>query len=242
MEILDELGFTENEKKVYLTLLNLGRSSAGPIVKKSGLHRGTTYAVLERLIERGLVNYIIQSSKKIFECADPNKLLDELKDKERRLKEVLPQLVLAKSLAKDSQTAEIFEGVKGIKTIFQNILKTIDKNTPLFCFGSPKRAQEIVTEGFFKDFHKKRIKKKVSFKIIHNEDAREIGKLAEKEKLTEIRYLPKEYLTPSSIEIFGDNVAIMLWEEKPLGILIKSKGVAKSFMVYFNMLWKQAKK
>jgi sugar-specific transcriptional regulator TrmB len=239
-KLFEELGFTDNERKIYLTLLNLGKSTAGPIVKKSGLHRGTTYAILERLIERGLVNYIIKSNRKHFQCANPNKLLEELKEKERKLKKVMPKLLLAKSLAKEGQKTEIFEGKKGIKTIFYQILKTIDKNNRYVCFGAPMRAHEMLGEGFFSDFHKQRIAKKVNFKIIHNEDAREIGKLGENLKYTKIKYLPKEYLTPTSIEVYGDNVAILLWEKKPTGILIKSKGVAKSFLSYFEMLWKIA--
>ena len=241
-KIFEELGFTDNERKIYLTLLNLGRSKAGPIDKKSGIHRGTAYAILERLIERGLVNYIIEANIKHFECADPNKLLEELKEKERRLKEVLPELILSKSLVQDKQKAEIFEGKKGIKTIFYQMAKTIDKKTCYVCFGAPKKAHELLGAGFFSDFHKERIAKKVNFRMIHNEDAREVGKLGEKLKYTEIKYLPKEYLTPASIEVYGENVAILLWEEKPIGIVIRSQGVAKSFLSYFEMLWKMAYK
>ncbi len=242
MNLFEELGFTTNERKVYLTLLELGSTTAGPIVKKSKLHRGTVYAVLERLIERGVVNYIIKASRKYFECSDPKKLMDELKEKERKLSEVMPELLLAKNLSKESQNAEIFEGTKGVKTIFHNILKNINKNTTYVCFGAPKKSHDTLGEGFFRDFHKQRIKKGTYFKMIHNEDARDIGKLGQKLRLTEIRYLPKEYLTPASIEIYGNNVAILLWEQKPTGIVIKSKGVAKSFLSYFDMLWKIADK
>jgi len=42
-EGLKELGLTEVEIKVYLTLLEIGSSQAGIITRKSGIHRRMVY-------------------------------------------------------------------------------------------------------------------------------------------------------------------------------------------------------
>ena len=37
--ILEDLGLTNAEIKIYLALLELGSTTAGPIIEKSGLHQ-----------------------------------------------------------------------------------------------------------------------------------------------------------------------------------------------------------
>ncbi|MBU1270375.1 MAG: helix-turn-helix domain-containing protein [Nanoarchaeota archaeon] len=83
IDILEDLGLSEAEAKVYLALLETGSTLAGPIIKKTGLHRGTTYQILQRLIEKGLVSYVIKAGKRYFEATDPNRFLAILKEKER---------------------------------------------------------------------------------------------------------------------------------------------------------------
>ena len=50
-KILEEIGLTQNESKVYLSLIELGSSSVTQIIQKSGLHRAVVYDLLERLLE-----------------------------------------------------------------------------------------------------------------------------------------------------------------------------------------------
>ena len=52
-DALVDAGLTNAEARVYLALLELGSTTAGPVIKKAGLHRGTTYQVLQRLLEKG---------------------------------------------------------------------------------------------------------------------------------------------------------------------------------------------
>jgi len=44
--IIQELGFTYNEAKVYLALLELGLVTAGKIAEKSHVHRANVYDAL----------------------------------------------------------------------------------------------------------------------------------------------------------------------------------------------------
>ena len=52
LEVLEEFGLTEAEAKIYLALLETGSTLAGLIIKKTALHRGTTYQILQRLKEK----------------------------------------------------------------------------------------------------------------------------------------------------------------------------------------------
>jgi sugar-specific transcriptional regulator TrmB len=46
-KILGEIGLSKNEIKVYFALLELDKSSATPIMKKSGVPHSKVYPVLE---------------------------------------------------------------------------------------------------------------------------------------------------------------------------------------------------
>ena len=61
-KILEAAGLTGNEIKVYLALLELGSVTAGEILKKIEIHRGAVYDTLDKLMEKGLVSYVIKAN------------------------------------------------------------------------------------------------------------------------------------------------------------------------------------
>jgi hypothetical protein len=85
--------------------------------------------------------------------------------------------------------------------------------------------------------------KKQKLKIILDSSVREtLGKDREKEKNTEVKYMPKGYVSPAAMDIFEDYVYLFLWEEKPFVFMIKNRAIAESFKMYFKFLWNIAKK
>src|SRR3989338_2584369 len=112
-EILVNLGLSDAEAKVYLTLLELGSTLAGPIIKKTGLHRGTTYQVLQRLKEKGLVSSVIKEKKQHFEAAQPERLMDVLREKQELLQKILPALKARITLSNEKQDVTVYYGTRG---------------------------------------------------------------------------------------------------------------------------------
>jgi len=55
---LIQLGLTSGEARIYLSLLKLGSSKVGSIVKDSRVSYSKVCDVLERLITKGLVSYV----------------------------------------------------------------------------------------------------------------------------------------------------------------------------------------
>jgi hypothetical protein len=80
--------------------------------------------------------------------------------------------------------------------------------------------------------NKSRIKVKILTKDV---------KKIDKRSLMEIKPLPKFFSFPSATAIYGDKVAIFVWDEPYHAILIKSKQIANSYRNFFEALWKQAK-
>jgi sugar-specific transcriptional regulator TrmB len=64
IEILNSLGLSVSEAKVFFTLFKLGTAAAGTVSKSSGVAREFVYQVLPKLRKKGLVEEIISKPKK----------------------------------------------------------------------------------------------------------------------------------------------------------------------------------
>jgi len=238
--MLKEFGLTNTEEGVYLILLKLGSSPAASIIKKTQLHRTTVYDVLDRLIEKGLVGYIVQDKLKHYSATGPSKFLDialeetaKAKEKEKLAKEVIKEIGSIKEEQKVKQIAQIFVGNKGLKTIMNDIIETGKDFMILGAGGRFKDELPVYT----KHWANQRRKKNIRAKIIFTE-----GSDAPKWELNEIKFIPKMYQSPTTTHIYGNKVAIFIQEDPILIILIEGENVAKGYRNYFNLLWKSAKK
>ena len=59
VSILEDLGLSKREAKAYLALLELGSTTVGEIIKKTDIPSSKIYEVLDRLMKKGLVSYVI---------------------------------------------------------------------------------------------------------------------------------------------------------------------------------------
>jgi len=232
---LEEAGLTRGEADVYTSLLELGQSLAGDIAEKSGMHRRSVYDSLYRLMEKGLVSYVVIKDKKYFEAANPEKFLDIVKEKETNIRSILKELKEKYRRSGFKEEVTVFKGKDGLKTLFDDQIKT---GHEILILGASTAANDMLKYYFF-EYDKKRIRNKIKVKIIFSKKLR--GK-HEKVPLSEIRYLSDEYSSPAATNIYGNNVAIIHWSEKPLGILIKSEGIANGYKRYFDLIWKIARK
>ncbi len=226
---ITQVGMTKNEGKVYLALLELGPSLAGQISRKTGLHRRNIYDITERLIQKGVVGYIVKNNRKLFEAASPDRLKEILDEKQQSLDEILPKLNELYEQTKEKQETNFFKGSEGLKTIFQDQLTNEVKE--VLILGASNSAFEILP-FYFKWYDEDRKKIKIKVKIIANKT------FDKKPPLSEVRYLPEKYSNPLAINIWGDKVAIILWKKPPLAIVIKNKEIAESYKKYFELIWR----
>jgi len=232
IEELHEAGLTENEAKVYSTLLELGPSHAGLISRKSGLHRRVVYDTIEMLIQKGLIGYIKENNIRLFQAAHPDRVLELLKEKEQRINEVMEQMTSFYNQKKDKNETNFYKGRDGLKRVFED---QILSGKEILILGASPLAYEIM-QFYFKWFDKRRVEKKIKTKIIFNK--REVKKIP----FSEVRFLPEKYSSPLAVNIYDDKVALILWsKEKPFAIVIKQKEIADGYKKYFELMWKIAK-
>jgi len=236
-DFLLDMGFRRNEAKVYINLLKNGLSTVSEISSSTSIHRTNIYDCLERLIERGLVNYIYKDGKKIYQTSNPNKFKDLLKEKEEKFSKILPKMLELRSSNLDKELAQIHRGVKAVKMILNNFLK---KKQTILVYGIPKKALSLM-EDFIGLYHKRRIKRKINMKHIYDEDATKRIRQLNKMPYTSAKYIQKLKDSPVSTNICGDEIVFILWSQTPYIIQIKNKEIANSYRNYFNLLWRIAK-
>lgn len=234
-ESLQKIGFSLNEAKVYLALLEFGQAMAGEISKKSQVNRTSTYDAIERLVEKGFVKYILQANRKVFQPVAPASIIEHLKEQEGLVNQLIPELNLLYKKNKEKEETGVYQGRKGIKSILNDILKYKE----YAAFGSSGRFLEIMKHDFV-IFQKQKKKLKIQAEVILPNSSRKSEQV--KLAFTSFRYIPDEFASPTTTFIYGANVAIIVWSSVPVATLIQSMEVAESYKNYFELLWKNANK
>jgi len=243
LDLFLNLGLNRKEAQTYVALLELSSTTTGAIVKKTKIPSSKIYQILENLITKGLVSYKISANKKYFEAADPPQLLNLLKEREEELKEykkelrtLVKKLLKRQILSKKITQAKIYEGFKGIKTLEEKILSLAKKGDMIYLIGAPG-TEKLSPTTYFKNIHKRRIKKGILYKIIKNYDAREAVKFVDNLPLTSVKYMPKGFNTPTLFKIFKNIVVIIMYSPITIAFAMENEYIARSFKAYFNMMW-----
>jgi sugar-specific transcriptional regulator TrmB len=247
-KILEEVGFTKGEIKVYFALLEFGESTIGPLSRKAEVTPAKTYPILDKLAKKGLITSVIKSDTKYFQAFNPNRISDFLKEKkkvieqqEREIKKLIPKIV-SKQKQEAQQSATVYESFNGMKTLYNEIIDYLYKTKQDF-IGFTLGEEEYKfkeSEYFFQQYDNKRRELHIKTKLIgHNSQKGFLSKITKKDKNIIIKYL--DYKTPTGVIIYGDKVATLVWNKIPTAFVIQSKQTADSYRNFFNDMWKIAK-
>jgi len=242
---LEKIGLTRNESIVYLTLLKLGTSKTGDILKNSGLNSGKIYEILESLKSKGLVSEAIINNVKSFSAAPPIQILkwldikkEEITKDERLIKKELPKLDMLRKEGIKEVKSITYTGFKGFKTAVEEAYSFLKEGDEILGMGLTGKKDKKFND-FWLRFGKEREKRKIKAKHLFSERS-EYLKSYQKIGLTENRVL--EGLTPVTVDIFGkDKVLILNYSEPTSCILIYDENTATSFRNFFYQMWKIAK-
>ena len=94
-QILEDIGLTNAEIKVYLALLELGTSSAGYILDRSGLQNSVVHMTLNKLIDKGFITFVKEGKRNHYQAANPNHIIEFINQKKERFQSLLPNYCLS---------------------------------------------------------------------------------------------------------------------------------------------------
>ena len=244
-EILNDLGLTKNESKVYVSLLKIGSSTVTNIANESGIHRVNVYDSIKKLQEKNLVTKTGNQDKTTYQAAPPSFLTTILKEKEMKLRQIIPMLELCHQFSRKSVNVQVYEGYDFIRNMF---IRFVEKGEPILDLGIPKfvlnnmGAHGMDGKFFQTEIHKRREKQKQWMYHIYSSDAQERIKFLNTLPFTEAKCLPKEFDQMVTTTICGDEFNIQVYSEngaKPIIISIRSKEVVDAFQKYFWLIWEK---
>jgi sugar-specific transcriptional regulator TrmB len=239
--ILEEMGLSNAEAKIYLALLELGSTTTGKIIDKTKLQSSTVYHILGSLAEKGLITYILKGKIKYFQAEKPETFLAFLEDKKRKFRNILPELREKQAIGKQNQTARVYEGVNGLRTAFYDILDTMKKGEEYYFFTAPMNKlfyKNLVT--FFRNYHQKRVEKGILAKGLTTIKSKKIIKdIFKGIKLVRIKYIGD--FAPTGVVIYANKLITWDWQDIPTAFVIESQPIAESYKRFFEKKWKTAK-
>lgn len=250
LSVMEKVGLTEGESKAYIALLEIGQSAITEIVKKSGVSTSKSYDILHRLEEKGLASHVIIRGVRYFKATNPERLKEILEEKHEDIEAIiskigglLPELIAKQKLKEGDEEAEIFVGIKGLTSIFNEETGWMKKTGGIsYVIGATKGGKVgPQIDDFFSRLQTKRDKLKAKTKFLFNKKMKGGFPYLEKSKYCDIRYI-EVGSEMTSINIFDDKTVIAIYSKRPFLFVIKSKDVAQDFREYFEELWKKGKK
>ena len=235
---LEQIGLGGKKAEVYLAVLQLGKATVMQIAKKARNKRPTTYDILEDLLAQNLVTQTFEGKKRYFVAEDPSNLKQIIAKQEAKIDQLLPELSSLYNLTPHKPKIRYYEGVEGVRQIYEEYLKANQKT--IYYFGSVKDEIELLGKEYMKDWVKRRIKQGIKIKAIRfKEKELPIKEFKHgKQYLRDLRFFPFEIKEPfNNIVIFNNKVAITSSRKESYGVIIESAELATSMKYIWQVVW-----
>ncbi len=238
---LIDFGLSEYESMVYLASLSLGPSTVGEIAKKSGVKRTTVYPVIESLKQKGIMSVKIIGLKSLFQAENPDKLEIIIEQKAKKLKNMIPELTALQNLTGNESIIKYYEGVAGVKTVYDSILDGLKPGDEYLIVSDMERFLKMDRE-YFENFIRRRVKYNLVVKTIIQDtpDARHY-KTIEKNTNQEIKIFDKSVDLTANLVILPNKVVITQIVDPIISILIENKSIVELHRQQFYIIWNSIK-
>lgn len=103
-KVIEQLGYSPKEAKVYLAALALGEAHISDIAEKVKLPRTSAQVIVDKLHKDGLMTFYVMRRYKYWVAENPVQLLSELKRKENTVQDALPELQKIRKNARSNRS------------------------------------------------------------------------------------------------------------------------------------------
>ena len=243
---LVELGLETKQAKVYLSLLELGPSTATEIARKAKINRTTSYEILDVLVGYRLVNTIGETKIRQFAAESPKKVVHYLEDKLKNIEEqlisaktLLPQLLSIYNL-KSKPHVRFYEGLDGMREAFEDTLTAKDE---LLAYAVGSEIYEVMGEKYCMDYFKRRTSKGILVRVIAPDDIGSRQVIAhDTQELRKSLLVPKNnFYFKVELNIYNNKLLMVSWKER-FAIIVESDLIADMQKKVFELAWEGAKK
>lgn len=249
--LLSSLGFSAEESRVYLALLESGPVPAAVLARTMGIPRPSVYGFLKRLIEKGAVTQTYKKSVTLFAAERPEAIaglfrhkIESLESSRLQFQKLIPHL--EKKIRADFMCPrfEFFEGREGLQNVLNDML--LYSGIATFSFWPIRAMIDVLSPEFFHSHNKIRIQNKVSVRalwpqsqIVNIQSHPYLG--AGKEYLREIRIAPSTVDFTMGYWVYKNKTAFLSSARESYGFIIESRELAATQKAQFDLIWNQSK-
>lgn len=235
--VLTNLGLGEYEAAVYLAMLTLGPSSVVKIAQAAEIKRTTVYSIIESLRINGLAVVHVKGFKKTFAAVDPENLEAMLESRRTLLQKALPELAALHNLKGAESTIKFYEGLKGIKMVYESLIKEIKPKEDYLVVSNGDQWLKLDPE-FFLDFTKRRAKLNINIRLLLQDSqiSRERQKNQKNINAT-IKILPGSATLDTNLVIIPNKVVIHRLRPPVMAIVIENQSVVHMHQQMFEIIW-----
>jgi sugar-specific transcriptional regulator TrmB len=242
---LEQLGFSQLEAKIYLTLLESGPMTVKELADAVNINRTAAYSHIASLLENGVIISIMHGGRKQLVSIEPDRLrhlIDKKLDSVKSLQAQFPTFVasLETSMARNNTDIKVdvkyFNGLTGVRAIYDDMFTASELR--VFC----KLSEIAPLFPNDPDLYEKALKRNPSMKIfeIYGDPPNTIKKFSYKANSTRYfyKFMPSSVgLTSPGIVIYDNKVAIVNVGEKISGVILYNKDYYMNSKNLFDFIW-----
>lgn len=235
-KVLEEFGLSKTKGAVYLAVLSVGTGRAQEIAVQAGLPRTTTHEILNQLLTMGLVSLTTRGRTRIYTAENPQKLKNILKEKERKLDSILPELSSLLNTTGVRPHIRFYAGISGIKTVFADTLTSRSKL--LRGILSMEDLYRVPGAEYMDWYIQERINAGITLQVIRSEQ-KEVGEvwLSSGTEKRELRYAPANQIFPMTVYLYDNKVGLIGTQKENFGMIIESADLYQTFNNLFTVMW-----
>ncbi len=243
IEALSNFDLSANEAEVYVELLGLGLTTAGPIIEKTELHRQLVYNALESLVSSGLVTVQRKNNRKHFQASSPRDLFKSLEKKQQIAEKLVPEL---SKLQKTKDHRLEVKTLFGERSFWDNLKEVADSaaNTDSVMRIVGGASDQNFYDSLGKEYQnyveyceEKKIKKKL---LAPKTVVKGFAEKFLKEKKSELRFLGDVLTSPTYTRITEELVTIEMYKPEIVVIQIYNNAIAQGYLENFEFMWERA--
>lgn len=234
LNILLDLGLSQQEIDAYLACLRLDGAPASDIAQIMGAKRTTIYATLRSLAGKGLVLLYFKKGKRVYHAVDPQKLPRLYTKKIEVLSSAIPYLQSLTKLQPQPFGVRTIESIEELRLFYTDILHEY-KGKSYRAIGSTPSWQGA-DANFFIEYRKQRAKARIKTRLLLTADSKEYNP-QDPSLLREFKYLPEDYPFKSTIDIFDDKILIISPELTSPAVVIETPIMVDVFKSMFDIIW-----
>lgn len=238
--LLAKLGIPEKAVKIYIDLLDHGRSSPSEIVARTGLHRPEVYRYLPLLTEQWLALISKTGKRQFFIAWSPERIVKLLEELEQSATHVIHELNEKYLIMNQKPHVDYREGRKGITAVFADIVSSLGEEEIFYRVTSEVDVEKVNTY-LPTNYRTLRDKKKLQRYVIMSANAAKIKQKRLDRDLVVI---------PPSVDDFRDNILMTIYGHKvayidfntETSIIITNPMIAEFQKKLFNLAYNSLKR